>query len=52
MRVLVCALMLVMPWAAQTQARFDVVSVKPNRTGDAGIRWTFENGRFTGTMSR
>ena len=31
---------------AQTP-RFDVVSVKPNRSGEMNIRWTFESGRFT-----
>jgi len=49
MRVLMCLLTLfAMPLAAQAPARFDVVSVKPNRSGDDGVRWTFENGRFTG----
>lgn len=48
-RVLIALLLLfAIPLAAQTPARFDVVSVKPNRSGDDGIRWTFENGRFTG----
>jgi uncharacterized protein (TIGR03435 family) len=33
--------------AAQDGGRFDVASVKPNRSGAEAIRWTFENGRFT-----
>ena len=28
--------------------RFDVASVKPNTSSEESIRWTFENGRFTG----
>jgi hypothetical protein len=33
--------------AAQGDGRFDVASVKPNRSDAEAIRWTFENGRFT-----
>lgn len=48
-RVLICAFTLIaIPLAAQAPNRFSVASVKPNRSGDDAIRWTFENGRFTG----
>lgn len=29
--------------------RFDVASVKPHTSAEESVRWTFENGRFTGT---
>jgi uncharacterized protein (TIGR03435 family) len=29
--------------------RFEVASVRPNTSREESVRWTFENGRFTGT---
>jgi len=45
--LLLAAIFIAVTPAAQAQPRFDVVSVKPNRSADRNVRWIFESGRFT-----
>jgi uncharacterized protein (TIGR03435 family) len=47
--IMAAAIVIVGLIASAQTPRFDAASIKPNTLGDTGYRWTFENGRFTGT---
>jgi hypothetical protein len=46
---MVLSIVLIAPVTFAQSARFDVASIKPNTSGEMGYRWTYENGRFTGS---